>query len=123
VARRRSDSCRLNAVSRKHRRTWTTIRDGALHSLSGYQASIAKLDSSRGAIVLVNLLDWITGPSGIEAFEPRYRVLIGRPDSDAPVGVAVARTLRRAIKQLDQVDRVLAARTHDEVRTEFALDF
>jgi hypothetical protein len=94
-----------------------------LHPLSGYQASIAKLDSSRGATVLVNLLDWITGPSGIEVFEPRYRVLIGRPDSDAPVGVAVARTLRRAIKQVDQVDRVLAARTREEVRTEFALDF
>jgi hypothetical protein len=115
--------CILHAVDRKHRRSWTTVRTGPVHPSSGYQASIAKLESSRGSIVAVNVLDWINGPSGIETFEPRYRVLLRRPGSQTSVGVAMARNMRCAVKQLEQVERILAASSHDQVKQELGLDF
>lgn len=84
---------------------------------------MAKLESSRCATLILNILEWITIPTGIETFEPRYRVLVGRPGSEASIGVATARTLRRAIKEMDQVDRVLAASSHEQVQGKLDLDF
>jgi hypothetical protein len=96
---------------------------GELHAASGYQASVARLDSSRAVAVVANLVDWMTGASGVQGFEPRYRVLVGRPNASAPVGVAVARTLRGALRELARVDRMLATKSRDHAREELGLDF
>lgn len=108
-------------VSRKHKRSSSIIQRGKLHASSGYQASIARLDSDHWASFIFNLLDWMTIPSGIEGFEPRYRVLVSRADSD-PVGVAEARTLRRARKQMQEVEKTLSGCSHEDARTALDLD-
>lgn len=112
-------------MARKHRRTWSVVRTGEIHSSSGYQASIAKIDSSRVEATVFNIVDFLTVWSGtLSGFEPRYRVLISHEASGESVGVAEGRTIRRISRSFDEVERLLASsNTHEEARRNLALDF
>jgi hypothetical protein len=107
----------------RHKRTWTVVREGSPHRASGYRAIIVKLDSEHTAAFAVNLLDWLTGPSGIVGFEPRYRVLVGRTGTEQTVGVREGRTWRKASQQFDQIDAILADSTEEAAKATLGLDF
>lgn len=105
----------------KHKRTWSIVRRGTQHP-SGYQASIADLGSDRAASVAFNLVNWLIsivawlGAFDIVGFEPRYRVLVSRTGTDELIGVREARTLRKALQQLAEVEAVLAQSTEEGAR-------
>lgn len=113
----------------KHKRTWSIVRHGTRRP-SGYQASIADLGSDRATSVAFNLVNWLIsifawlGASfDIVGFEPRYRVLVGRPGADELIGVREARTLRKAHQQLAEVEAVLAQSTEEGARDALGLGF
>jgi hypothetical protein len=110
-------------MSKKHRRSWVVVREEDCRPASGYRATLVKSDGAAVADAIFFLLDLVVFTGTIQGSEPRYRVVVSRPGSDAPMGVAEARTMRRGIRELSRVDQVIATRSHDEARSELELDF
>jgi hypothetical protein len=91
---------------------------------SVYWARMTAVKNGRLAAAASNLLDLTILPFPPDAWpEPRYHVLVGREGTDDAIGVRVARTRRRARRQLAEVEEILARSTEAEARAVLELDF
>jgi hypothetical protein len=89
-----------------------------------YRARVSEVDNGRLFTAIANLVDLTISPFYPDAWpEPRFHVLIGRDGVDHEIGVATARTKRRAREALARVQQVLATSTAAQARTILDLDF
>lgn len=106
-------------MGKRHRRSWSVVRDGEVGATSGYRASLVKVESETAFLALLNLFSL---PEAIHRSEPRYRVLVAKDGSEGSVGVADARTYSDALREFFRVDQFVASRSSEQVRAEFDLD-
>jgi len=90
---------------------------------SPYWARVTAVENGRIAALLITALEWVTFGFDLPFTEPRYRVLVGRKGTDDVVGVREARTKRRAERELERVQLILAGSTDAEARAALDLDF